>query len=355
MFAIAANLIWVRSLTTKCLSEKFKTMSQPLVSFCVTTYNTENYVSDCLDSILNQEGGYNFEIIIVDDASTDRTEEVVQAYKDDNRIRYIRHAQNQGAFVTVNRGFEEAQGQFIARIDSDDRYKPNFLALTIPILEQYPEVGLVYGDIAMMDESGKITSAGNNVRRNNRKSKGNELIPLLTENYLPAPTTIAKREAWADALPVPEGYSFCDWYLSLEIAKKWEFFYVDSVLADYRIHSQNMHRTMTRDKMGERITFQVLDRVFSAADCQAEMQAVRSHIYAKNYYILAEKYFGCQMISDARRCYLKAIYHQPSLFLDLSFLRHLTGTLLGNKIYQTSKAISKSVLGLKSNDTNNQY
>jgi glycosyltransferase involved in cell wall biosynthesis len=318
-------------------------MSQPLISFCVTTYNTENYISDCLDSILNQEGGYEFEVIIVDDASTDRTEEVVKSYQNDRRIRYIRHSQNQGAFVTVNRGFEEAQGQFIARIDSDDRYRSNFLALTIPILEQYPEVGLVYGDIAMIDESGKITSAGNNVRRNNRKSKGNELIPLLTENYLPAPTTIAKREAWADALPVPEGYSFCDWYLSLGIAKKWEFFYIDSVLADYRIHTQNMHRTMTRDKMGERITFQVLDGFFSAAESQAEMQAMKLPVYAKNYYVLAEKYFGCQMTSDARRCYLKAIYYQPSLLLDLSLLRHLTGTLLGNEIYEASKSISNIV------------
>jgi glycosyltransferase involved in cell wall biosynthesis len=319
-------------------------MSQPLISFCVTTYNTENYISDCLDSILNQEGGYDFEIIIVDDASTDRTEEVFKAYKDDNRIRYIRHAQNQGAFVTVNRGFEEAQGQFIARIDSDDRYRSNFLASTIPILEQYPEVGLVYGDIAMIDESGTITSSGNNVRRNNRKSKGNELIPLLIENYLPAPTTIAKREAWADALPVPDGYNFCDWYLSLGIAKRWEFFYIDSVLADYRIHNQNMHRAMTRDKMGERITFQVLDRIFAELERQAEKEEVRDKVYANHYLILADKYFGSQMNNDARRCYLKAIYYQPTLSLNLAILRHFTGAVIGKNLYNNSKKIVKIAL-----------
>jgi glycosyltransferase involved in cell wall biosynthesis len=320
-------------------------MHTPLVSFCVTAYNTEQYIAECLDSILNQQGNYDFEVIIVDDASTDDTEQAVAEYRD-SRIRYIRHTSNQGAFVTVNRGFEEARGKFIARIDSDDRYASNFLMSAVPILQQHSEVGLVYGDIAMMNQSGRITSTRGNIQRGDRPIKGNELIPLLIKNYIPAPTILAKREAWADALPVPQGYNFCDWYLSLGIAKKWEFFYLDKVLADYRIHPQNMHRTMIHDKMGERITFQVLDEILNDPELIEKTQAFRVEIYSMHYLTLADKYFGCQIYDDARRCYIWAIRYQPQLLFNRAVMRHLLGTLLGSQIYETSKAIVKPLFSL---------
>jgi glycosyltransferase involved in cell wall biosynthesis len=310
---------------------------KPLVSFVITAYNTEKFISECLDSILRQEGNYDFEIVIVDDASTDGTEGVVRSYTDP-RIRYLRHATNQGAFVTVNHGFQQAQGKFVARIDSDDRYRSNFLTSTLPILQKYPEVGLVYGDIAMIDVQGIVTSEKGNVKRGDRPAKGNELIPLLTENFIPAPTILARREAWEDALPVPEGYSFCDWFLSVNIAKKWEFFYLDQVLADYRIHPQNMHRAMIRDKMGERITMEILAQVFREADQRSELREAKRSIYARNYNVLADKYFGSQMNADARRCYLATLYHQPSAVLNLSVLRHLFATFMKREYYEYLKS-----------------
>jgi glycosyltransferase involved in cell wall biosynthesis len=323
---------------------------EPLVSFVITAYNTEKFISDCLESILRQKGNYDFEIVVVDDASTDCTEAVVRSYSDP-RIRYIRHATNQGAFVTVNHGFKHAQGKFIARIDSDDRYRSDFLATTIPILQQYPEVGLVYSDIAMIDVQGRVTSEKGNVQRGDRPEKGNELIPLLTENFIPAPTILARREAWETALPVPEGYSFCDWFLSINIAKKWEFFYIDQVLADYRIHPQNMHRTMIRDKMGERITMEILDQVFHESDRYSELSKAKGSIYARNYHTLADKYFACEMNADARRCYLATIYHAPRTVLNLSVLRHLLATLIKRKHYESFKSAMISFSsGLRSCD-----
>jgi glycosyltransferase involved in cell wall biosynthesis len=314
----------------------------PLVSFFVTAYNTEKFISDCLDSILNQTGGYDFEIVIVDDASTDNTEQVARSYTDP-RIHYHRHATNQGAFVTVNDGFELSRGQFIARIDSDDRYRPDFLATALPILQQYPEVGLVYGDIAIMNTDGTITSKGHNVERDHRSMQGNELFPLLKKNYIPAPTILARREAWTSTLPVPHGFNFCDWFLSVGIAKTWDFFYVDQVVADYRIHTQNMHRKMIRDKMGEQITFQVLDQVFSEPDRQLEKRQHKADVYASNYLTLADKYFGSDMYEDARRCYLAAIRFQPKTLLISSVLRHLAATFLGLGVYERSKSLIKSV------------
>ncbi|NEO21427.1 glycosyltransferase [Moorena sp. SIO4A5] len=315
----------------------------PLVSFTVTAYNTEKYIGECLDSILAQEGNYDFEIVVVDDASKDDTEKIVRSYTDP-RLHYIRHTKNQGAFATVNRGFEEARGKFVARIDSDDRYRSDFLTTVVPILQQYPEVGLVYGDIALIDSEGKITNSSGNVARQNRPAKGNELIPLLEKNYLPAPTTIARKEAWAEGLPIPRGFDFCDWYLSTSIAKKWEFYYCDRVLADYRIHQQNHHKSVILDKTGEKITFEVLEQIFSEPDRHLEKQKARKRVYATNYQTYADKYFGCQMIEDARRCYLQAIRYKSQLLLDFGVMRRLFGTMLGQQTYEKSKALAKSLL-----------
>jgi glycosyltransferase involved in cell wall biosynthesis len=317
--------------------------SIPLVSFTVTAYNTEKYIAECLDSIFAQEGEYDFEVIVVDDASKDNTEEVIRSYSDP-RLRYIRHSTNQGAYATVNRGFEEARGEYVTRIDSDDRYRSDFLLAVVPTLQQYPEVGLVYGDIALINSEGEITAPSGNVVRHHRPAKGNELIPLLENNYLPAPTTIARKEAWAEGLPVPRGFDFCDWYLSTSIARKWEFYYCDQVLADYRVHSQNHHKSTILDKTGEKITFQVLNKIFNEIDLCLELQKSKQRIYASNYLTCADKYFGYQMDEDARRCYLYAIWYQPILLSRSNVLRHLLGTLLDRNLYDQSKIFIKSLL-----------
>lgn len=320
--------------------------STPLVSFTVTTYNTEKYIAECLDSIFAQQGNYDFEVVVVDDASTDATEQVIRYYTD-SRIRYIRHTSNQGAFATVNRGFQEARGQFVTRIDSDDRYRSDFLLTVVPILQKYPEVGLVYGDIAMIDPQGKITAPGGNVLRQTLPAKGNELIPLLEKNYLPAPTTIARKEAWAEGLPVPRGFDFCDWYLSTSIAKKWDFYYCDQVLADYRVHPQNHHCSIILDKTGESIIFQVLKQVFSEPERQDEKSKAKSRIYGINYLTLANQYFGAKMLDDARRCYIKAIQYQPHFGLHSDLLIHLFGTLVGQKVYEQIKIVVKQALKVR--------
>lgn len=317
--------------------------STPLVSFTVTAYNTEKYIAECLDSIFTQQGNYDFEVVVVDDASTDGTEQVVRSYTD-SRLRYIRHSQNQGAFATVNRGFEEAKGQFVSRIDSDDRYRSDFLLTVVPILQKYPQVGLVYGDIAMINPQGKITSPSKNVQRQNLPIPGNELIPLLEKNYLPAPTTIARKEAWAEGLPVPPGFDFCDWYLSTSIAKKWDFYYCDQVLADYRVHPQNYHRSIILDKTGESIIFHVLKQIFNETERQDEKRKAKARIYGTNYLTLADNYFGFQMLDDARRCYFKVIQYQPHLGLQLHILVHLLGTFSGISRYEKLKKVAKLLL-----------
>jgi glycosyltransferase involved in cell wall biosynthesis len=213
-------------------------MSVPLISFVVPCYNYGRYLPDCLRGIFNQEEHQDFEIIAVDDASTDNTREALRLFADP-RIRVILHEKNQGHIATVNRGLKEARGKYVVRVDPDDRHRPCFLKETLPKLEKYPEVGLVFGDAALIDEHGKTTQERSGSAFGDCDRKGNELTRILEKNYICAPTVVARREAWMSAWPVPDGLTFNDWYFNVMLARHHEYYYVNKVLADYRVHPLN--------------------------------------------------------------------------------------------------------------------
>lgn len=311
-------------------------MNTPLVSIFVQTYNFAPHIGACIESILSLRGGFPLEIIVIDDASTDDTDKVVRGFKD-NRLNYLRHEKNRGSNATANEGYAWARGKYIARIDGDDSYRPCFLEKTVPVLESHPKVGLAYGDIALIDEKGAITVSGGNVRRNGRPPVGNEFFPLLIENYIPAPTTIMRREALLPLLPVPSDFGFLDWYLTTGIAEQWDSAYVDEVLADYRIHSTNMHRSMVRDGTGERTSFQVLDRLFANSIRAEEKRKARALVYGRNYLVYADKYFGSHMDTEARRCFWHAVRHHPPILFKPGVARRFAATLTNREWYEWGK------------------
>jgi glycosyltransferase involved in cell wall biosynthesis len=318
----------------------------PQVSIFVQAYNTRRFLGECLESVLAQPCPGDLEIIVIDDASTDGTEAVARSFRDP-RIRFIRHEQNRGAIATANEGYALAQGAFVARLDSDDRYRPEFLARTVPVLQADPRLGLVYGDIAMIDPEGRVTVPRGNVRRGGRPARGNEWLALLEDNFIPAPTTLMRREALRPWLPIPPQLRFLDWYLTVGVTEEWESCYLDEVLADYRIHGENMHRAMIRDRSGEATVFRVLDMVFSRPARRAEKTAARHRIYAANYLVQGDKYFGYGMNADARRCYLRAIRHRPALLGDVALLRHLVATGFRRRHYEAAKHFLRPLSGGK--------
>src|SRR5438445_184216 len=100
--------------------------SQPLVSFVILCYNTEPYVGECVRSVLALQGDAPFEIIAFDDHSSDRTFDVLRSFTDP-RLRVFRNEVNEGHAKAVSRALRLARGTYVTRIDSDDRYRPDFL------------------------------------------------------------------------------------------------------------------------------------------------------------------------------------------------------------------------------------
>ena len=131
----------------------------PKVSVIIPAYNAEKYIKDAIDSVLNQTF-QDFEIIIVDDCSTDNTEKVVfENYKkeiESGKIKYLKNEKNFCRTFTANKGVEEAQGEYIFFLDADDKWKENHIELLLKEIEK-PDVDIVYAlPRIFIDETGKI-------------------------------------------------------------------------------------------------------------------------------------------------------------------------------------------------------
>jgi glycosyltransferase involved in cell wall biosynthesis len=115
----------------------------PKVSVIMPAYNSEKYIGEAIESILNQTFT-DFEFIILNDGSTDNTAKIIKEYaKKDKRIRFINNKKNRGIVGVLNQGLDLATGKYIARMDSDDISLPERFEKQIKYMEQHPECGVL--------------------------------------------------------------------------------------------------------------------------------------------------------------------------------------------------------------------
>ena len=126
-----------------------------MVSIVMPSYNTASYIADSIRSVLAQTYR-DWELLIVDDCSTDNTDEVVKLFLDDKRIRYIKNEKNCGAAMSRNRALREARGKWIAFLDSDDLWTPEKLEKQIGFMKENG-IHFSYTNYEEMDEKGNRT------------------------------------------------------------------------------------------------------------------------------------------------------------------------------------------------------
>jgi len=124
----------------------------PSVAVVIPSYNCAHYLAEAVDSVLAQTYR-DFEVIVIDDGSTDNTAEVAARFG--SRIRCI-HQENRGLPAARNRGIRESQSPYIAFLDADDAWFPEKLAEQIPAFSADPEVGLVYSDLQVLYDDGQL-------------------------------------------------------------------------------------------------------------------------------------------------------------------------------------------------------
>lgn len=125
----------------------------PKVTVLMPVHNGERYLAAAIESILAQTFA-DFELLIIDDGSTDRSHEIARAYADP-RIRLVRNTQNLRLIATLNRGLEEARGEYVARMDADDISLPGRLEAQAKFLDRYAGVGVLGAAVQTIDADGK--------------------------------------------------------------------------------------------------------------------------------------------------------------------------------------------------------
>ncbi len=154
--------------------------NQALVSVIIPVYNVEDYLRECVDSILEQTYG-NFEIILVDDGSTDSSGEICDEYVDkDERVTVI-HQKNSGPSKTRNTGLENATGKYIYFLDSDDYIESNALELLVNTAESN-EADLVFFDAHSFSDDGAEIKQGYAVKGSYEAKSGYEILTELHDN-----------------------------------------------------------------------------------------------------------------------------------------------------------------------------
>lgn len=201
----------------------------PLVSVVIASYNMGQYITQAVDSVLQQHWP-NLEVIVVDDGSTDNTPEVMAAYDGDKRVRYIRN-ENQGQPKAKNCGINHTRGEFIAFCDADDLWEPNKLIVQMPLFVN-PNVGVVYSETSNIDEHNRRYDNEANLNR----FTGKVTAPLLLRNFIPFGTAVIRRECVEKNGVFNENFRMgIDWDLWLRYSLDWEFAYTEERTYIYRV------------------------------------------------------------------------------------------------------------------------
>jgi glycosyltransferase involved in cell wall biosynthesis len=203
--------------------------ASPLVSVVIPAWNAEATILDTVRSVLRQTFPA-FELIVIDDGSTDRTLELVRGVGD-ARLQVHSHA-NGGLAAARNRGIERSAGEFLSFIDADDEWTPDKLELQLRALRARPDAGLAYSWTAFIDRRGDFLFA-----KQPSRSEGDVYEDLVRSCFLASGSNVLVRRSCLDAVG---GFDTSlraaqDWDLCLRIAARWSFVLVPRYQILYRI------------------------------------------------------------------------------------------------------------------------
>jgi len=229
------------------------------VSVIIPTYNREHFLKKTIESILKQTFK-DFELIIVDNYSTDNTEKIIGSY-DDKRIRYFKH-QNNG-IIAVNRNFaiKHAKGELIAFCDDDDLWLPEKLEQQVIAFEQDHELGLVCTNGFSFDEK--------RIRKQFQKTKDHYITfnELLIDNTVACCSVMVRRKILDDIGVFDESRELLtaeDYHLWLRIAKQHKVKYLGTPLVKYRVHAGTFQSTFLSGVKPLEVMRIVYKRLFDA-------------------------------------------------------------------------------------------
>ncbi|MEO1436372.1 MAG: glycosyltransferase [Bacteroidota bacterium] len=206
-------------------------MNGPLLTVYITNYNYEAYIKQAIESVLNQSF-QDFELLIIDDGSTDNSRDIIESYKDHEQITII-YQQNKGLNVTNNIALRLSNGKYIMRLDADDYLTSDALEKMTGLLESDVDLGMVFPDYYLVDASNQIMAE---IKRHDF----NDEVTLLDQPAHGA-CTVIRTDFLRTVGGYDESYSCQDGYeLWIKFSTKYKVLNVREPLFYYRRHGQNL-------------------------------------------------------------------------------------------------------------------
>ena len=219
----------------------------PLVTVAIPTYNRAAFIRDAIDSVLAQTFS-DFELIILDDASTDGTAEIARSY-DDPRLQYRRNPSNIGMTGNWNLGFELAQGRLVALLHDDDRWAPEFLERAVQLFARSPDVGFAYAPTRPIDRQGRVVGdARLGLATADRVFPPPEALDrLVRRTEVSVAAVLVRRAAFFEAGGFRDRWPYhMDWELWIKIASRHSVGFLSEVLGYHREHDDRLSERFGR-------------------------------------------------------------------------------------------------------------
>ncbi len=234
----------------------------PKISVLISSYNHEKYVGEAIQSVLDQTFR-DFEIIIVDDGSTDNTVSEIQKFSDP-RIHFTDLKNNHGISIAYNKAFQMSTGEFIAGLGSDDVFVPEKLEKQLEFLESHQEIAAVYSNAQLIDENGNQFKNKDHFYFSAFKGSNRSRYEWLNYffyhgNCLCHPSILCRREAYGSVeVYDPRIHQIQDLDFYIKFSKKYEMHILQERLVKYRIRDHNLNASGSRGDTAIRSVYEYI-------------------------------------------------------------------------------------------------
>lgn len=307
----------------------------PKVSVVVPAYNVRPYIQDALVS-LERQSFDKFEVIVVDDGSTDDTAEVVRPFCESDSRFHLVQKQNGGLSSARNYGIHHAHAEYIALLDGDDVYEPDKLAAHVALLDRDADVGVAYSSSRALREDGRPSF----MYLSGKPIMSDPLLALLCKNFIGHGSNAVFRRAVFDevgefdeTLPSSEDVDF---WLRVAVKQRWRFYREPRVLCGYRVRPSGLSFNVLQM---QRCCTQVIESAYQRSPEVVEPMLPTAYAYMYRY--LARLSLTAGNAEQARNFIDQALaadysifYHDPRSLLTLAAVRlaPLTKLIIGRSL-----------------------